>query len=150
MFFGKGAPENVGIDGLAGYLEALFEKRLGSMPAGAEAAVAGIRRHQSEFERECKELEALDAEPYTEGLWMPNVNTIKNSKAAYAAALQQVIARMDTDGLDVETVYHRYEGILSSVDRITNEVLRMNATFKSTLYAYSRHMSKIKREFSLL
>ncbi len=150
MFFGRGEPEDVGLGSLASQLDLLFEKKLGNMPAKAGTAVSNIRKHQAEFGSLCKDLEALDAEPYTEDIWMPNVNTIKNSKEAYASALRQIILRMDTESAGTGTSYQKYERILSSIDRITNEVLKMNATFKSTLYSYSKHMGGLKREFSLL
>ncbi len=150
MLFGKKEPERVSLADMPQLLDSLFERKIGNFGESAERIAKLAGRYKEEFESACGKLEGLDAAPYTEGLWMPNINSIKTNKVAYAKALKLTISGMTLDKGDSSTSYYRYKSVLSNIDEITTEILKINGTFKATMYSYSNYLGEFKRSFSMI
>ena len=146
MFFGRReTAEKLPPDSLEGLLESLFNKRMMPLEARASATVNELRSAQGHFYSACTEFEKLDAAPYTEDLWMPNINSIKSQKSQYAAALKEIANSLDLDADESLNIYSRYILILSNVEGMTNNALRTNAKYKQAFYCYSSHLGNFKR-----
>ena len=153
MFFGKRdkrEPDRVPLDELESLEASLFEQKLDNLEPRAKAALDGVRAASAEFSRECDRLYELDAEPYVQDLYFPNINGIKNQKGFYAKALKHAIERLRLEPDGAANIYDRYNDMLSEVDRVANEVLSVNANYKTILYCYSRHMPGMKRAFATI
>ncbi len=146
MFFGRREKaEPLPLDSLQGLLDSLFGKRMEPLESKASLITRELRAAQEQFSKACAEFERLDAEPYTDDIWMPNVNAIKSQKVQYAAALTEIAGSLDLRAERTADTYSRYRGILSSVEEMTNAALRTNSKFKQSFYCYSRHLGGFKR-----
>ncbi len=148
MFFRKNEPEKVALAEIEELAVDTFEKKAGNLEERAQSAVEGIRLAGNEFSEACAVFEALDAEPYVQNIYMPNINALKSHKSAYAKALKHAIEKLDLEPGDAATTYDRYNDILSEVDGTTNEVLGVNANFKTVMYCFSNHLGSVKRAFA--
>lgn len=129
-------------------LESQFEGRLGNLQVRAEPLVKDLARAQLDFYRLCDDLAKLDAEPYVEDLWMPNIDSIKAKKGSYATAIRQMMSEAVLDMDMALNIYYRYSAVLLSVDNSINKILKSNATYKTVLYCYSKYMRPFKSIFS--
>lgn len=152
LFFGKkpAEPEKVSIHELEALALSSFEHKSGNLEARAEAEILGMRNSVSEFLDACASLDVLDAEPYVQDLYFPNIASLKSQKSSYAKALRHTMDKIDLTPGRAQTTYDRYNELLSKVDDVTNEVLGVNATFKTIMYCYANHLARIKRSFSTL
>ncbi|MCL5412911.1 MAG: hypothetical protein M1569_00720, partial [Candidatus Marsarchaeota archaeon] len=96
-FFSKKEPDKVEPGSLLSLLESQFEGRLGNLQVRAEPLVKDLARAQLDFYRLCDDLAKLDAEPYVEDLWMPNIDSIKAKKGSYATAIRQMMSEAVLD-----------------------------------------------------
>ncbi len=146
MFFGRNeTAEKLPSDSLEAMLDSLFNKRMGPLEGRASAIVRELHVAKEHFYSACKEFEKLDAEPYTEDLWMPNINSIKSQKSQYAAALREIANSLDLESDGSLNIYSRYALILSNVESMTSNALRTNAKFKQAFYCYSNHLGNFKK-----
>lgn len=149
MFFGrKPEPEKVDAANLIPLLNRMFDKKLGNLEHRASGITKELESMKAEFSRVCGEFEKLDAPPYTEDLWNPNINSIKSQKAAYASALRNVISKLSLEAGDAQNAYSRYKSILLNVEEATGSILHYNSNFKLILYCYSNHLRGFKKTFS--
>ncbi|MCL5427578.1 MAG: hypothetical protein M1321_00120 [Candidatus Marsarchaeota archaeon] len=81
---------------------------------------------------------------------MPNINALKSQKANYAKALKHAIGKADLAVREAPNAYEKYNNVLAEADRISNDILAVNANFKTVMYCFSKHLSGIKRAFSAL
>jgi exonuclease VII small subunit len=157
MFFGNNGIEKVKIDALLQLLQSSFNIKLGTNFAmEINNIIKDLNHAFEEFENACTELEKIDAEPYVENLFQPNINALKDSKSAYAKSLLRVMNSIDAWDISTAKDYQNVESyknakkFLENVDRVTNDMLKINANFKLTIYCYASHMKQIKRAFSLM
>lgn len=148
MFFGRKEAEPMAMDGLEQLLESLFEAKLGSLGSKADAMVRELISSKEGFGEECGRLEKLEAEPYVEDLWSPNIGSIKGQKAIYAKTLKQAMDRLSLEADETLNTYDRYRAILQEVGQAKERLLKANADFKLILYCYSKHLSGFKKRFS--
>ena len=131
-------------------INAIFEKSLGDLESKAQSEVEGIHAAFREFSHACDVFYDIDAEPYVQDIWMPNINALKSQKGNYAKALKHVVEKIDLNPESSENVYEKYSSILSKIDGTTNELLAINSSFKIVMYCFSRHLSMIKHVFSII
>jgi len=146
MFFGRReTAERLPPDSLEELLDFLFGKRMTPLESRASGIADELRTAMEQFSEACSEFRELKAEPYTEDLWMPNINSIKSQKEQYAVALKEIA---NGTSLDVDAsmdVYGRYRQLLANVEEMTNSVLRINAKFKPAFYCYSNYLGNFKK-----
>lgn len=146
MFFGKReTAERLPPDALEGLLDSLFDKRMAPLKSRASGIAKELGAAREQFSEACSEFRQLSEEPYTEDLWMPNINSIKNQKEQYAAALKEIAGGLSLETDESLDVYNRYRRLLSDVEGMTNSVLRINAKFKTAFYCYSKYMGNFKK-----
>ncbi|MDE1768321.1 MAG: hypothetical protein KGH69_04870 [Candidatus Micrarchaeota archaeon] len=148
MFFGKKETESIALEDLEELLESLFERKLGSLGSRAAAIASELAGSKSGFSDECDMLERLEAEPYVEELWSPNIGSIKGQKAIYARTLRQINDRLSLEADEALNTYDRYRAMLQDIGQAKESMLKANADFKLILYCYSKHLNGFKRRFS--
>ncbi len=137
-------------DSLPSLLDSLFEKKMAPLEGRVSGTVRDLRAAKERFYEACIEFEKLDAPPYTEDLWMPNINSIKNQKEQYASALKQIAASLNLEVDDTLDRYSRYRQVLSNVEAMTNDALKTNSKFKQAFYCYSNYMGNFKKASAYL
>ena len=146
MFFGKGGGvEEVSAGSLQRLSDSCFDKKMSKLDSRAAAIASGLSAAIQEFRSACTSFMELDAEPYTEDLWMPNINSIKKQKQQYASALMGIADECSLIVSPLPVAYERYMAILSSISELSGRVLRTNATFKQAFYCYSKHLGAFKK-----
>ena len=143
-------PEKVALAELDGLANSIFEERLGNLGPRAQSEIEGLRSAATGFAEACDRFNGIDAEPYVQDLWMPNINALKSQKGNYAKALKHAIEKLDLSQKDTANTYDKYNGVLSEIDRVTNELLAVNANFKTVMYCFSKHLSGLKHAFSMI
>ncbi len=151
-FFGKKEqePESIALADLCRIADSIFENGLGNLGSRAQSELEGVKNAAEEFTEACDRFQDIDAEPYVQDLWMPNINALKSQKVNYAKALKHALEKMDLNPKNAANAYDKYGAILSGIDKATNELLAVNANFKTVMYCFSKHLSGVKRAFSSL
>jgi hypothetical protein len=151
IFLGrKDNVDPVDVSALAVTLDLAFAKEMGPLEPRASAILVDLHVAKERFLQACYEFEKLDAEPYTEDLWMPNINSIKSQKAQYASALTEAAKDLSLDADKSIDVYGRYSRILSNVEAMIGNVLKTNAKFKQSFYCYSKYLGNFKKAYASL
>ncbi|MHB1830692.1 MAG: hypothetical protein ACYCO0_04845 [Candidatus Micrarchaeaceae archaeon] len=150
MFFGRGAPQSINLDGLGSLINSSFEKKLGSFGERSGRITDSMLQAKSQFIDACDKFETLDAEPYTEDIYSPNIHLIKTQKVIYAKALKRIAEGISQEGGNARNTYERYLAILSNAEAALQGILKMNASYKQMVYCYSNHLRDFKKSFSEL
>ncbi len=150
MFFGMHKPEEMNPEELFSMLDALFEKKLGSLGSLSNSIIKDLKHIKMEFGDQSLKLEKDDAEPYVGNIYLPNITGIKSQKNAYAKALKHAMDKMELDVQNCTNSYDRCKTILSNVDVTTNEILKLNASFKLAMFCYPRYITSFGRFFSTI
>ncbi len=148
MFFGKEKEEKLGIDEAREYLARMFDERTSGIEELGRLCATRILKARNDFMDHCSAFEALDAEPYTEDLYISNPNSIKSQKVLYARSVRHTAEKMDLEESDEKTAYERSVSLLGRADSAINEILKTNAAFRTVLYSYSNHMAEMKKDFA--
>ncbi|MGI0141740.1 MAG: hypothetical protein ACREBF_03780 [Candidatus Micrarchaeales archaeon] len=150
MLFGRGGKaEEVGVDALAELLNSIFNKKMSSLESKGASITKELQSAKGQFIEFCARLGKLEVEPYTEGLWSFNINSIKTQKVGYAHQLQHIAEELNLD-VDIQNVYARYKQLLANVEEMDNRVLTTNAKYKEIMYCYSYHLADLKRSFTTI
>jgi chromosome segregation ATPase len=154
MLFGKGGrkAEEVKAEELEGYLDSLFDAKLGSLESRASNIVKELSRARLQFANSSKSFGELNAEPELEYFFIDNINFIKGQKLSYTKTLNRLIEEwtVERDDKSVTNRYAKYAQILSDADSFIKEVLKANNNFKKVLQSYPDHLDKFKSSFSLV
>ncbi len=148
MFFGRPEPETVRLEELEALLVSQFEKKLGNFASRAGAIFEELKASRHEFMGACAELEGVEAEPYTEDLYQPNLEFIKSQKAIYSRTLRKIMGSAIHEPEQGKPSYERYKEALAINEHAANEIMKANATYKVVMYSYARHITSFKRSFS--
>ncbi len=95
------------------------------------------------FKAACDQFENLSSEPNTEEIYMPNVNSIKSQKRAYAGVLNNIIETKIVDK-SISNPYEKYAAMLTTIADVKNRVLKTNTAFKQVIYAYAENTKEFK------
>lgn len=151
MFFGrKETVEPLPLPSLSALLDQLFNKKMQPLEERSQGIIRELHAAHGQFISTCLAFEKLDAEPYTEDIWMPNINAIKSNKAQYAAALTDIASHLDLEADLSMNIYSRYYAILSNVEQMMNSIIRTNSKFKQSFYCYSRYLGGFKKASAYL
>ncbi len=150
MLFGKKDYGKIDSDNLESFLKSIAYKKLDKVESKGKGIVEQFGKTADEFRSVCKKLYELDAEPYTEDLWNPNINSIKKQKGIYCNVLIGIVDDTAIRTGENNNAYEKYARILDSMNETISGVLKANSNYKSTLYSYSNHMRDIKRTFSVM
>lgn len=146
MFFGRNdEPEKISSLGLEQLLNASFDAKLKRLDSRGSSIAGEMKAALERFSEECRRFEEIDEEPYTEDLYIANVNFIKGQKRSYAKALARITDSIDLNVESAENIYVRYELTLSRLNAGIGSMLHTNASFKLVVYSYSSHMKGFKR-----
>ncbi|MDE1768103.1 MAG: hypothetical protein KGH64_04225 [Candidatus Micrarchaeota archaeon] len=148
FLFGSKGADKIPSAELMQLLNSIFNKRFAQLESRAAGITLQLTKEKERFAMSCDNFERLNAEPYTEDLWNPNINAINSQKAAYSTKLRNLVSEMDLSTQDALDVYSRYRDILLAVDDATEKILKANADFKIVLYCYSNHLREFKKSFS--
>jgi hypothetical protein len=152
MLFGRGNPkaEQVQIGGVMPMLNSIFEQRMSKLDSQASRTLGNFEAAKGAFLAACDNFERLQVEPDMENVYFTTKTTyLKDLKVSYVTALRRIVnsSEMPEGG---ETTYHRYQSQLEWLQRMINEILRVNKTFKPVLDTYSRHLERFKFSFANL
>lgn len=148
MLFGrKPEPEKVKEEELRKFLNQTFDKKLGKFSSNAASIVKQLPALKKDFIRDCDEFEGVDAEPYTEYTWNPNINAIKSQKTAYVDVLRNLTSKFTSES-EAPNAYFRYKMIMLNIDELLNNILKYNSHYKTVLYCYPGHLRGFKKTFS--
>ncbi len=151
MFFGRREPDKVDPEGLVALADYLFSKKIASFVPKASSLAVQAHRARQRFVDSCDEFGRVEAEPYTEDLWNPNINSIKSQKAAYSSTLRNLAADADLEpDAKAGNPYAAYNSLLVKVEDLIGKVLKANANFRIVLYSYSNYLGEFKKSFSSL
>ncbi len=149
MFFGgNDKPETVNLADLERLLNVSFDNKLGRLDSRGSSITEEMKSALERFGEECRRFEEIEDNPYTEDLYVANVNFIKGQKKSYAKALAKISESVDLGGIDAENLYGKYELVLSKVNAAIESMLHTNASFKLVVYSYSSYMKGFKRAIS--
>lgn len=150
MFFGIGKPEEVRPEDLFVMLDALFERKLGSFVSRSSAIINDLKRVKIEFADQSGKFEKDDGEPYVGNIYLPNITGIKSQKGAYAKALRHAMDKMSLEAGGEANSYDRCKIVLANVDAATNEILKLNASFKLAMFCYPAYVASFRKLFSAI
>ena len=133
------------IGALGAKLNALFNTKLASLETKESRLVNALRSTKERFCDACDIFHALDAEPDTEDIWNPNINTIKSQKRVYAMTLRKVVEGMQLEADAAPNIYEKYASILKNARSTNTEMLKTNARYRNVIHCYSNHLRNFKK-----
>ena len=151
MFFRKPKPhEEVRLSELRMLSVDAFEQSMPEVMRTEQRSKEEIAKSISIFERACSEFEALEIEPNTENMYMPNINSIKAQKAAYSKTMLGIISSLSGCEYNGESAYERLMEVRGKVDKVLSKILQSNGSFRQVIYSYSNNIGDFKRAYSIL
>lgn len=136
-------------DQLEAKLNLLFDKKIAKLDSKAGSIIKDIEKAKERFGHACDRFEALDAEPYIEGLYSINISSVKGQKVPYAKTLRRIIQGIDL-GQGGKNYYDKYMSIFVNVDEAATAILKANSGFKLVMYCYANHLSDFKNSFKTI
>ena len=146
--FGREGTEEVMAADLVSFVGVLFEKSLGNLLKVGEARRGRLLAAKASLLAACTEFEKSEAELYLEDLYNTSPESVKSRKTAYARSIEKAIgAEWQEHGANT---YERLNAEALESRSAINTVLKLNAEFRTVVYAYSNSLQKVKKGFSEL
>ena len=146
--FGREGTEEVMAADLVSFVGVLFEKSLGNLLKVGEARRGRLLAAKASLLAACTEFEKSEAELYLEDLYNTSPESVKSRKTAYARSIEKAIgAEWQEHGANT---YERLNAEALEGRSAINTVLKLNAEFRTVVYAYSNSLQKVKKGFSEL
>lgn len=151
MFFRKPKPyEEVRLSELRRLSTEAFEQSTPEIIHAEQRAKGEISASISIFSRACSEFDALEIEPNTENMYMPNINSIKAQKGAYSKTMLGIISSLTGCEYNGDSAYARLVDMRGKIDKTLSRILQSNGSFRQVIYSYSNNLGDFKKAYSML
>lgn len=151
MFFRKPKPyEEVRLSELRRLSTEAFEQSMPEIIYAEQRAKGEISASISIFSRACSEFDALEIEPNTENMYMPNINSIKAQKGAYSKTMLGIISSLTGCEYNGDSAYARLVDMRGKIDKTLSRILQSNGSFRQVIYSYSNNLGDFKKAYSML
>ncbi len=148
MFFGRAEPEPININAFDEFVTGLFNKKIAQLDNKAMQFVIKIEDSKKAFIETCNDFEKLEQEPDNEAIGFSKSEQVKYNKYLYALALKRIFEKTNI-AHKPKTLYHKYQAFAAENELILSSILKVNNTFKTVLYAYSRSLDNFRNLFSI-
>lgn len=148
MFFGRTEPKSININAFDELITDLFNKKIAKLDNKAMQFMIKIEDSKKAFIETCNDFEKLEDEPDIEAIGFSKSEQVKYNKHLYVLALKRIFEKTNIMHKP-KTAYHKCQEFAAENELMLSSILKVNNTFKTVLYAYSRNLDNFRNLFSI-